>query len=251
MSDRPEERTSAISVRRMVSSIPSALRIFRLEPVSSARRPERTWPRLGGDGEGDEVGGDVAIGVEDVAQEHGRRPAGDAREVRPDAMALALVLVAGLAVLGEERRASGGVAREREGGLIARDHRGSIGRGRAGEDRLGTFPHRGIGKVTQGVAAGRVELGDGDLLSLESLDEHAGRGGRRDHRPQKLATRPQGKLAPRIEDPRGELRTADLADRPGRRGLEARRLVGRSSSGMTHAATAGRPRTSASSAILR
>ena len=111
MRDRPEERSSAISERRMVSSTPSALRSFRLEPVSSARRPERTDAAAGGDGERDVVGRDVAVGVEDVAQEHGGRAAGDAREIGPDAVALALVLVAGLAVLGEEPCASGGVAR--------------------------------------------------------------------------------------------------------------------------------------------
>ena len=92
-------------------------------------------------------------------------------------MALALVLVAGLAILREEPCASGGVARQPKSGLIARHHRGSVRRGLAGEDRQAALPRRRIRKVSKDLATGRVKLGNGDLLVLESLDQRGGRRG--------------------------------------------------------------------------
>src|SRR5262249_51966239 len=57
---------------------------------------------VGGGGEDDVIGLDGLVGVEDIGQERVGGPAGDAGEVRPDAMALPLELVAGLAVPDED-----------------------------------------------------------------------------------------------------------------------------------------------------
>src|SRR5205823_11092822 len=72
----------------------------------------------GGHGEDDVVGLNFAVGIEDVDQESLGGPAGDARELRADAMPLPAMLVAGLAILGEEGRAAAGVTLEPECGLI-------------------------------------------------------------------------------------------------------------------------------------
>src|SRR5262249_19610080 len=55
-------------------------------------------PPAGGHGQDDVIGLEVLIRVDDVGKELVRSPAGDAGEVRPDAVPLLTVLVAGLAV---------------------------------------------------------------------------------------------------------------------------------------------------------
>ena len=82
MSDRPVERSSSISDRRMVSSIPSARRSFKVVAVSSASSPETTWPRVVASARVDVVGRDLAIGVQDVDQQGIGGAAGDARQDR-------------------------------------------------------------------------------------------------------------------------------------------------------------------------
>ena len=46
MRDRPVERSSSISDQRIVSSIPSVRRSFKVVAVSSTSNPETTWPRV-------------------------------------------------------------------------------------------------------------------------------------------------------------------------------------------------------------
>ena len=121
MRDRPVERSSSISDRRMVSSIPSARRSFKVVAVSSASSPETTWPRVVASESGHVVGRDLAIGVQDVDQESLGGTAGNARKVGANAVTLALALVACLAVPGEDGRAATFVRDELERGLIASD----------------------------------------------------------------------------------------------------------------------------------
>ncbi len=120
MSDRPVERSSSISDRRMVSSIPSARRSFKRRgglfheqsrDDLAARRRER---------ERDEVRNDLAIRVQNIDQQGIGGPSGDARQIRAHAMALALALVTGLAIAGKDGRPALLVGNERESRLIAR-----------------------------------------------------------------------------------------------------------------------------------
>ena len=142
--------------------------------VSSARSPERARP-AGSGGEDDVIGLNIPIGVEDVAR--GLRGAAcNAGDIRPDAMPVSLMLMAGLAVLGEDGFATPRVA----GSLSAA--RSGLARPSAGAANFASTAvaasQRSIGELRESLSRRGVELAGGDDLTLEGLDERFGQRGR-------------------------------------------------------------------------
>ena len=148
--------------------------------------------------------------------------------------------------------AAGGVARQPKGGLVARHHRRSVGRGRAGEDRLGTLPRP---RDPPGVGGPRGWPG-----RARRRRPSGPRWPRRVRRP----TAGEASIAPQSSRrvPRAsslhESRIREVSsappDLPTARAAADWRLAGwsaRSSRATTGTASSGRPRTSASRAIRR
>ena len=154
--DFPVELSSSISERSRVSSTPSARRSFKRRGGLFGEQAREDLAASSGNGKRGEVGRDFAIRVDDVAQQGVRGSAGDSRKVGADSMALTLVLVARLTILGEDIRTATRVARELEGGLIARQGLGALRRREPGQNLRGSLALLGIRKMLEhGCAPGR------------------------------------------------------------------------------------------------
>ncbi len=105
MSERPVERSSSISDRRIVSSTPSGAKAPRFVVAdSSTKSPETAWSHAWWRSEtAIKSGATSRLGSRISDQEGIGGSAGDSRQVGADAMALALPLVTGLAVPCKDR----------------------------------------------------------------------------------------------------------------------------------------------------
>ena len=167
-------------------------------------------------------------------------------------MSLPLVLVAGLAIPGEDGRPALLVASELRARLIARQRRGPLGRREPREDARRSPPQRGIGQMLERLAGRGIELIGRDRRPLEGLDE----------RFRQLARTGQGgqQLAARRDRESRCQRSSALAASDGRPARPTARAaadwisagcVTASKRGMIASARSGRPRASTSSATSR
>ena len=174
ISDLPVLAISATLRRRIVCSTPSRPRRVTLAGRLGGDEAGQDAAVVEGDGVFEELGRDLAVGVEDVHQDLLGRPAADARRGSgPTAWPCAPSVWQARHSRSKTDAAAVGVAGPVEGRLVAGDRLGARARGLAAEQSLGPLADRRVAVLQQERPARRRDLAGRDRPGLDRVQERA------------------------------------------------------------------------------